>query len=146
MQLPCSEAAARIGQLGVASGLDIQILLSDVAIVPNPPWGLVMTIQFKPTRQRILWGSALGVLFGFMCYGHIMDGRWPRPLGLVATVLVPPLTLFIALTGDFTQTPEQRATARREARNKLILWVVTVIVAYFFFKLNDRYHLFSRPR
>jgi|SRR5579871_3193371 len=105
-----------------------------------------MPIQFKPTRQRILWGSVFAVLFGLMSYGNILNGRWPRPVGLVAVVVLPLLTLFIALTGNFTQTPEQKAAARRQARNKLILWVVTFIVAYLFFKLNDRYHFFPLSR
>ena len=101
-----------------------------------------MSVQFKPTRKRILLGCVVAFVFGLMSYGNILNGRWPRPIGLIAAVVLPLLTLFIALTADFTQTPEQRATARKGARNKIILWIVTVVVMYCVFRLNDRYHLF----
>ncbi len=62
-------------------------------------------------------------------------------------VMLPAFTLFSAFTGTFTKeiffrgTPEQRARAPSVARNKMVIWVVTFVVVYLVFRLNDAYHL-----
>jgi hypothetical protein len=98
-------------------------------------------MQFKVTRKRIIWGCVSALAFGLIGYGNILNGRWSRPFGIVALVVLPAFALFLALTVDFTQTPEKRETARKEAKNRIILWIVTVVVMYFVFKINYRYHL-----
>jgi hypothetical protein len=87
-------------------------------------------------------------MFGGISYNNILTGRWPRSVGIATTLLLPAFALFAAFTGTFTKetfffgTPEQRARAPMVARNKVVIGVVTFVIAYFLFKLNDAHHLF----
>ena len=104
-------------------------------------------MQFHFTRKRLFWGGLVAILLGGISYNNILTGRWPRGLGIAMMAVLPALTLFSAFTGTFTKetffrgTPEQRARAPIVARNKIVIWVVTFVVVYLFFKLNDAYHL-----
>jgi hypothetical protein len=105
-------------------------------------------MQFHFTRKRLFWGALLALMFGGISYNHILTGRWPRSLGIAMVVFLPAFTLFAAFTGTFTKEtfffgrPEQRARAPIVARDKVVIWVVTFVIAYFLFRLNDTYHLF----
>jgi hypothetical protein len=105
-------------------------------------------MQFHFTRKRLFWGALVALMFGGISYNNILTGRWPRSVGIAMMVLLPAFALFSAFTGTFTKetlflgTPEQRAKARIVGRNKVVIWVVTFVIAYFLFKLNDAYHLF----
>lgn len=105
-------------------------------------------MQFHFTRKRLFWGALVALIFGGISYNNILTGRWPRSVGIAMMVLLPAFTLFSAFTGTFTKetffrgTPEQRARAPIVTRNKMVVWVVTFVIVYFFLKLNDAYHLF----
>jgi hypothetical protein len=104
-------------------------------------------MQFHFTRKRLFWGALLALILGGIGYNGILTGRWPRLVGIAMTVLLPAFALFSAVTGKFTKEPfffgtsAQRTQARILARNKVVIWVVTFVIAYFLFKLNDKYHL-----
>jgi hypothetical protein len=106
-------------------------------------------MQFHFTRKRLFWGALLALAFGGISYNNILTGRWPRSLGIAMMVLLPAFTLFSAFTGKFTKetffsgSPEQCARAPIMARNKVVIWAVTFVIAYLLFKLNDAYHLFA---
>jgi hypothetical protein len=104
-------------------------------------------MQFHFTRKRLFWGTLVALMFGGISYNNMLTGRWPRRVGVAMMILLPVFALFSAFTGTFTKetllfgTPEQRAKARIMARNKMAIWLVTFVIAYLFFKLNDAYHL-----
>ena len=106
-------------------------------------------LQFHFSRKRLFWGALVALMFGGISYNNILTGRWPRSVGIAMMVLLPAFALFSAFTGTFTKetffrgTPEQRARAPMVARNKIVVWVVTFVIAYFLFKLNDAYHLIA---
>lgn len=109
-------------------------------------------MEFHFTRKRLFWGAVVALIFGGISYNGILAGRWPRLVGVAMTVMLPAFALFSAVTGTFTKetfffgTSAQRTQARIVAGNKVMIWVVTFVIAYFLFRLNNKYHLVAAIR
>jgi hypothetical protein len=107
-------------------------------------------VQYRITPKRIFAGLALSALFALQTVGNVTSGRWPVPLGFLfgfVGVLIAFGVAFTARLGRSTagsQSPggpitSDENTPMRQFRNKMFLWVVSVLVLLALFKVLDTF-------
>jgi hypothetical protein len=110
-------------------------------------------MQYRVTPMRILCGLGLSLIFAFQSYGHVALRQWSLARGFLFGLIACAVAFGLAFTARLgadsgSKVPDQSAaviadddTPARKIRNHIALWVVTVLLFLFLFKVMDAFHI-----
>jgi hypothetical protein len=124
----------------------------------EPPYfasmvGLRGVMQYRVTPMRILCGLGLSLIFAFQSYGHVALRQWSLARGFLFGLIACAAAFGLAFTARLgadsgSKEPDQSAaviadddTPARKIRNHIAVWVVTVLLFLFLFKVMDAFHV-----